>query len=144
MFNGTYIHTIDEKKRLSVPAKFRKLLGKKAVITIGLNKCLSIYTTKDWKVFAKKLTSLSMGRPEDRALARLFLSSAFDVDIDSIGRILIPDTLKQHAALSNQVYFIGVGDRVEVWDEQAWLAYKAEKDQVIEQMAEKLGERGGF
>lgn len=144
MFNGTYIHTIDEKKRLSVPAKFRQLLGKKAVITIGLNKCLSIYTTKDWKVFAKKLTSLSMGRPEDRAVARLFLSSAFDVDIDSIGRILIPDTLKQQAALSNQVYFIGVGDRVEVWDEQAWLAYKAEKDQVIEQIAEKLGERGGF
>jgi MraZ protein len=142
MFTGTYIHTIDEKKRLSVPAKFRQLLGKKAVITIGLNKCLSIYTTKDWKGFAKKLVELSMGRPENRALARMFLSSAFDVEIDSIGRILIPDTLKSHATLRSQVYFIGVGDRIEVWDEAAWNAYRAQQD--TDRIAEKLGESGVF
>lgn len=144
MFNGTYIHTIDEKKRLSVPAKFRALLGKKAVITIGLNNCLSLYTAKDWKQFAQKLTSLSMGRPEDRAVARMFLSSAYDVEIDAIGRILIPDTLKQYASLKDQVYFIGVGNRVELWDEAIWLKYKSEQDQAMDQIAEKLGERGGF
>lgn len=144
MFTGTYIHTIDEKKRLSVPAKFRALLGKKAVITIGLNNCLSLYTTKDWKRFSAKLASLSMGRPEDRAVARLFLSSAFDVEIDSIGRILIPDTLKEHAFLKDQVYFIGVGERIELWDEATWKKYKSEQDQAFDQIAEKLGERGGF
>jgi MraZ protein len=144
MFNGTYIHTIDEKKRLSVPAKFRSLLGKKAVITIGLNHCLTLYTTKTWKQFAQKLTSLSMGRSEDRAVARMFLSSAFDLEIDSIGRILIPDTLKQYAFLNDQVYFIGVGNRIELWDEGTWQKYKSEQGQAFDQIAEKLGERGGF
>jgi len=144
MFIGEYTHSIDDKKRLSVPAKFRKELGKKAVITLGLNKCLSIYPTKEWKVFAEKLSKLSMGKSEDRGFSRTMLSGAFEVEIDSIGRIVIPDTQKGYANLKEKVVLTGVFDRVEVWDEEAWKTYKTQMVNEADKMAEQLGERGVF
>jgi MraZ protein len=142
MFIGEYIHSVDDKKRLSVPAKFRKDLGKKAVITLGLNKCLSVYTTKEWKVFAEKLSKLSMGKTEDRGFSRAMLSGAFEVEVDSIGRILIPESLKGYAGLKEKVVLTGVYNRVEVWDEEAWRIYKAEMVANADTMAEQLGDRG--
>lgn len=144
MFIGEYTHSIDDKKRLSVPAKFRKELGKKAVITLGLNKCLSIYPTKEWKVFAEKLSKLSMGKSEDRGFSRAMLSGAFEVEIDSIGRIVIPETQKEYANLKEKVVLTGVYDRVEAWDEEAWKAYKSQMVSEADKMAEQLGERGVF
>ncbi|HEY9585605.1 MAG TPA: division/cell wall cluster transcriptional repressor MraZ [Candidatus Paceibacterota bacterium] len=144
MFIGEYIHGLDDKKRLSVPAKFRKELGKKAVITLGLNKCLSLYPTKEWRVFAKKLSKLSMGKSEDRGFSRTMLSGAFEVEIDSIGRILIPDALKEYAGLKEHVVLTGVYDRVEVWNETAWKSYKSQMVSDADRMAEQLGERGVF
>ena len=144
MFIGEYIHGLDDKKRLSVPAKFRKELGKKAVITLGLNKCLSLYPTKEWNAFAEKLSKLSMGKSEDRGFSRAMLSGAFEVEIDSIGRILIPDTLKGYAGLKEKVVLTGVYDRVEVWDESTWKSYKSQMVSETDRMAEQLGERGVF
>lgn len=144
MFIGEYIHSVDDKKRLSVPSKFRKDLGKKAVITLGLNKCLSLYPTKEWNTFAEKLSKLSMGKSEDRGFSRAMLSGAFEVEIDAIGRILIPEALKGYAGLKEKVVLTGVYDRVEVWDETTWKAYKAEMVAGADRMAEQLGERGVF
>ena len=144
MFIGEYIHSVDDKKRLSVPSKFRKDLGKKAVITLGLNKCLSLYPTKEWNAFAEKLSKLSMGKSEDRGFSRAMHSRAFEVEIDTIGRILIPDALKDYAALKEKVVLTGVYDRVELWDEATWKAYKAEMVAGADRMAEQLGERGVF
>ena len=144
MFIGEYIHSVDDKKRLSVPAKFRKELGKKGVITLGLNKCLSLYPTKEWKTFAEKLSKLSMGKSEDRGFSRTMLSGAFEVEIDTIGRILIPDALKEYAGLKEKVVLTGVYDRVELWDENAWKAYKSQMVSEADRMAEQLGERGVF
>ena len=144
MFIGEYIHGIDDKKRLSVPAKFRKELGKKGVITLGLNKCLSLYPIKEWNAFAEKLSKLSMGKSEDRGFSRTMLSGAFEVEIDSIGRILIPDALKSYAGLSDKVVLTGAYDRVEVWDEATWKTYKAQMVSEADRMAEQLGERGVF
>ncbi len=144
MFIGEYIHSVDDKKRLSVPAKFRKDLGKKAVITLGLNKCLSLYPTKEWKAFAEKLSKLSMGKSEDRGFSRTMLSGAFEVEIDSIGRILIPESLKSYASLKEKVVLTGVYDRVELWDEEGWKIYKAQMVAEADTMAEQLGERGVF
>ena len=144
MFIGEYIHSVDDKKRLSVPAKFRKDLGKKAVITLGLNKCLSLYPTKEWNVFAAKLSKLSMGKSEDRGFSRTMLSGAFEVEIDSIGRILIPEALKSYASLKEKVVLTGVYDRVELWDEESWKIYKAQMVAEADTMAEQLGERGVF
>ena len=144
MFIGEYIHGIDDKKRLSVPAKFRKELGKKGVITLGLNKCLSFYPIKEWNAFADKLSKLSMGKSEDRGFSRAMLSGAFEVEIDSIGRILIPEVLKNYAGLKEKVVLTGVYDRIEVWDEQTWKTYKAQMVSEADKMAEQLGERGVF
>ena len=144
MFIGEYIHSVDDKKRLSVPAKFRKDLGKKAVITLGLNKCLSLYPTKEWNAFAAKLSKLSMGKSEDRGFSRTMLSGAFEVEIDSIGRILIPEALKSYASLKEKVVLTGVYDRVELWDEESWKIYKAQMVAGADTMAEQLGERGVF
>jgi len=144
MFIGEYTHTIDEKKRLSVPAKFRKELGKKAVITYGLNKCLALYPMKEWKNFAERLAKLSMGKSEDRGFSRTMLSGAFEVEIDTIGRILIPDTLKTFASLKGNVVLTGVYDRVEVWDESLWKSYKTQTVSEADRMAEELGARGVF
>lgn len=144
MFIGEYIHSVDEKKRLSVPAKFRKDLGKKGVITLGLNKCLSLYPTKEWNLFAEKLSKLSMGKSEDRGFSRAMLSGAFEVEIDSIGRIVIPEALKGYAGLKEKVVLTGVYDRVELWDESTWKTYKAEMVGSADRMAEQLGERGVF
>jgi MraZ protein len=144
MFIGEYIHSVDEKKRLSVPAKFRKELGKKAVITLGLNKCLSLYPTKEWNVFAEKLSKLSMGKSEDRGFSRTMLSGAFEVEVDSIGRIVIPEALKTYAGLREKVVLTGVYDRVEVWDEEAWKSYKLQMVAETDRMAEQLGDRGVF
>ncbi len=144
MFIGEYIHTVDDKKRLSVPAKFRKEIGKQGVITLGLNKCLSFYPTKEWKVFAEKLSKLSMGKSEDRGFSRAMLSGAFEVEIDSIGRIVIPEMLKTYAGLKEKVVLTGVYDRVEIWDEESWKSYKAQVVSEADKMAEQLGERGVF
>lgn len=144
MFIGEYIHSIDDKKRLSVPSKFRKELGKKAVITLGLNKCLALYPVKEWKAFAGKLAKLSMGKSDDRGFSRAMLSGAFEVDIDAIGRILVPDALKEFAGLKEKVVLTGVYDRVELWDEEGWKAYKATMVANADRMAEELGSRGVF
>lgn len=144
MFIGEYLHSVDDKKRLSVPAKFRKELGKKAVVTLGLNKCLSVYPVKEWRVFAQKLSKLSMGKSDDRGFSRAMLSGAFEVEIDSIGRILIPDALKEYAGLREKVVLTGVYDRVEVWEEGAWKTYKQEMISGADRMAEELGSRGAL
>jgi MraZ protein len=144
MFIGEYTHSLDDKKRLSVPAKFRKELGKKAFVTLGLNKCLSLYPTKRWNEFAEKLSKLSMGKTEDRGFSRAMLSGAFEVEIDSIGRILIPDALKEYAGLHEKVVLTGVYDRVEVWEESAWKTYKSQMLTDTDRMAEELGTRGAI
>ncbi|MEK7118785.1 MAG: division/cell wall cluster transcriptional repressor MraZ [Patescibacteria group bacterium] len=144
MFIGEYIHGLDDKKRLSVPVRFRKELGKKAVVTLGLNKCLSLYPTKGWAQFAYKLSKLSVGKSEDRGFSRTVLSGAFEVDIDSIGRILIPDTLKDYAGLKEKAVLTGAYDRVEIWDESIWKSYKSQMVSQADRMAEQLGERGVF
>lgn len=97
-----------------------------------------------WESFAEKLAKLSMGRSEDRGFSRFMLAGAVEVEIDAIGRILVPDFLKQYAALGEKVVLAGVYDRVEVWEEGAWKSYKQQMEAGADAMAEKLGESGVF
>lgn len=142
MLIGEYTHTQDEKKRISLPAKFRKELGKKVVITHGLDNCLFMYTMKEWGVIADKLGNLSMGAADTRGFNRIMLAGAVELDIDSNGRILIPEFLRDSVGLSGKVVFAGVHSRVEVWDEAKWRAYKERILKSADQLAEKLGEIG--
>ncbi len=142
MLIGEYTHTQDEKKRISLPAKFRKELGKKVVITHGLDNCLFLYTMKEWMVIADKLGNLSMGAADSRGFNRIMLAGAVEIDIDSNGRVLIPEFLREFAGLNSKVVFAGVHSRVEVWSEDKWKEYKKRILKSADQLAEKLGEIG--
>jgi len=142
MFIGEYIYLIDEKKRLAIPSKFRKALGKKAVITRGLDNCLVIYPLKEWRKNAKKLESLPSGRVDARSFARIMLSGAVDVELDKLGRILIPDYLKSYAFLKKNVAIIGLSNRIEIWDEARWEEYKKKTEMAAVDIAERLKELG--
>ncbi len=147
MLIGEYIHTVDEKNRVSMPAKFRKELGKKIIITPGLGQCLFIFTTKEWEKVSAKLSDsdsdLSFLKADQRSFNRYMFGRAMEVEIDSIGRILVPDFLKERIGLKNSAAIVGVKDRVEVWNESAWMEQKEVVEKQAEQLAEKLANRQG-
>ncbi len=142
MLIGEYTHSLDPKKRLSLPIKFRRELGKKVVVTRGLDNCLFIYPLKGWQRITEKVAALPFGSAGTRDFTRFFLSGAHEVDIDSVGRILVPDVLKDFAGLHTKVVLAGVHDRVEIWDEKVWGEYKKRIEKQADALAEKLGEIG--
>ena len=119
-------------------------MGKKIVMSRGLENCLFIYTKEAWQKVATRLQELSFARADTRGFNRFILSGAAEVDVDAAGRILIPDHQKQFAGLKKHVVFAGVADRVEVWDKDRWSAYKSRIEKKADALAEKLGEIGAL
>lgn len=142
MFIGEYRHTIDTKKRLALPAKFRKELGKTVIITRGLDNCLIIYPLKEWQVMSDKLGKLPLSQTEARGFARVMLSGAMSVGLDRLGRILIPEYLKDYANLKKNVVVCGLYNRLEIWDAQSWKVYEKKMEKGVEDLASKLKELG--
>ncbi len=142
MLIGEYLHTLDAKKRLSMPAKFRKEIGKKVVITRGLDSCLFLFPQKSWDKIASKLSDLPFGQADTRGMSRFILAGAVDTEVDNAGRILVPDYLKDFADLKSRVVLAGVSDRIEIWNEKTWEEYKHRIEKGADQMAEKLGDLG--
>jgi MraZ protein len=138
MFIGEYRHSFDAKNRISVPAKFRKELGASVVVTRGFDKCLFVYPKSAWKVRAAEMAKHSMGNAAGRGLARLMLAGASEADVDSAGRILVPDYLKSFASLSGKGVVAGVSDRIEIWDEGAWETYTKNIERDADSFAERL------
>jgi MraZ protein len=133
---------MDEKKRISLPVKFRKSLGRQVVLTHGLDSCLFLFTIGEWKKIGEKLSSMSFLQADNRSFNRYIFGSAQIVDVDNAGRILIPDHLKDRAKFDQKVVFIGVSDRVELWNETAWSDYKGSVESQADQLAEKLSHIG--
>jgi len=144
MLIGEFHHILDPKKRISLPAKFRKEIGKKAVITRGLDACLFVYPIKEWERVAGNLANLPTGQARTRNFVRLFLAGASEVDFDALGRILIPDYLKDYAGLKEKAAIVGVYRRLEIWDEARWEHYRDELEKQTDLLAEKLGEIGAY
>lgn len=142
MLIGEYRHTIDSKKRLAIPSKLRRELGAKAVITKGLDNCLWIFPLNQWNKLVEKLSQLPLGQRDTRGFSRLMLAGASEAGLDRLGRILIPDYLKQYAGLKKNVIIAGVFNRLEVWDETKWNLFKANSEKEVDNMAERLGELG--
>lgn len=142
MIIGQYIHQIDPKKRLSLPSRWRSEVGSKLIITNGLDKSLYIYTVTEWEMIAEKLSSLGFATAEIRNFTRFMLANAYEIDIDSAGRILIPDNLKKFANLNNKVVLIGMHKRIEVWGEEEWEIYSKNGEIEVETTANKLSELG--
>jgi MraZ protein len=142
MLIGEYHHTIDEKRRIALPAKFRRALGKKIVITRGLDTCLFVFSQTQWHSIVEKLNRLSMGQADSRAFGRYLFAGAAEIDVDQLGRILVPSELAQHASLANKTVLIGVNDRCEIWEEARWHSYRESVEKEADAVAEKLGEIG--
>ena len=142
MFIGEYQHSVDPKKRLALPSKFRKELGTRVVVTRGLDKCLFVYPIKTWKELAEKLGNLPMGESTTRSFVRLMLAGAVDSDVDSQGRILLPEYLKEYAGLDRAVTVAGLFNRLEIWDEEKWKTYRSKAEENNDEIAEQLGKLG--
>lgn len=144
MLIGEYIHTIDKKNRVSLPFKFRRELGKKLIITPGLDQCLFLFTQKEWGKVSKRLSNtdsdLSFLKGDRRSFNRFMFGRAAEVEVDSIGRILVPDFLKERIKISEKVAIIGVEDRVEIWNDKTWSQYKDKVEKEADQLAEKLAD----
>jgi MraZ protein len=142
MLIGEYIHTIDDKKRLAIPSKLRKELGAKAVITRGLDNCLFVFPSKEWQKLADKLSNLPISQRDPRGFSRLMLAGASEVDLDTLGRVLVPDYLKKYAQLKKNVVIAGVYNRLEIWDQAKWNMFKSQSEKEVDNIAERLGELG--
>ncbi len=142
MLLGEFTHTLDDKNRLTLPKKFKSELGKKIVVTRGLDKSLFVYSQKEWKVITDKLSTLSMTDENSRGFSRFFLAGAAEINLDKSGRMLVPEHLKDFAQLQKEVVLTGVQSRVELWDASIWKSYSAKMEENGDLMASKLGEIG--
>ncbi len=142
MFIGEYKYNLDTKNRLALPSKFRKLFNSGAVITRGLDNCLFIYTAKEWNKLVEKLAGLPISQAKSRAFSRLMLAGAMDVRLDTQGRIILPDYLKEFANLSKKVIVAGLYNRLEVWDEKLWSKYQRTSEKDSNEIAEGLVDLG--
>lgn len=116
MYIGSYNHNLDSKNRLSIPKKWQTTIGKSLIITSGLDGSLFVYDKKSWEIILKNINNLSFLDKDSRNFSRFLLANAFEVDIDTHGRILISENLKLLAKLNIEIILVGVGDRIEIWD----------------------------
>jgi len=149
MWYGQYSHSLDEKDRFILPAKFREKLAslkkKKLYITRGLDGCLSIFTDEVWRKREEKLNALPFTRRESRSFNRIFFSGASEVEIDAQGRISIPENLQKYAGIAQdspkrEIIIIGVGESIEVWSKKTWENFYEERRGRFEEAAEDLFE----
>ena len=120
MFMGEYNHIIDAKGRLIIPARFRELLGEEFILTKGLDGCLSIYPMDAWEAFETKLRALPLTNKNARTFTRFFVAGATNCELDRLGRILVPQTLREFAGLEKEVVLTGNLDRIEIWSKEKW------------------------
>jgi MraZ protein len=138
MFMGEYQHSIDDKGRLIIPAKFRDALGQTFVVTRGLDNCLFVYPQQEWSVMEQKLKALPLMKSDARAFTRFFLAGATECELDKQGRVNIPANLREHAGLDKDCVIIGVSSRVEIWSKENWESYSKLSEQSFNEIAEKL------
>lgn len=142
MFIGEYNHNLDDKGRLAIPAKFRAVLKKGAVVTKGLDNCLFLYSKEQFQKIAQKFASLPISQAKARAFARHMLAGAMDLSFDNQGRVTLPEYLRQFSGLKKGIIIAGLYNHLEIWDEKAWKNYKQEAEKNSNSIAEELGDLG--
>jgi transcriptional regulator MraZ len=142
MLLGAHEHTIDDKNRLTLPAKFRQAFADGVVVTRGFDGCLFAFRREDWhRLVESRLAPLDPLSEETRRLERFFFSGAAEADLDKQGRVMLPAQLIDHAQLAREVVVAGVNDRLEIWDRNAWRKELAEVEGRAEHVAERLAAR---
>jgi MraZ protein len=143
MFYGTHEHAIDEKNRLTVPAKFRDGLGTDVVLVRGIDHTVDVYPRKSWEQSVSGITALDSLTREAREMKRFVFAGAAVVEVDKQGRVLVPPDLQRHAALGKDVAVVGVHDHVEIWDRQEWASHMTEMEGSVGDVAERAADRRG-
>jgi len=128
MFLGEYAHTIDDKGRLTLPAKYRAELAAGLVVTRGIDKCLFVFPRAEWDKLAEKLNALPLTDPQAREFRRLIFSGAIDDELDKQGRVLLAQYLRDYAGLNGNVIVAGLNTHMEIWAPEAWNAIRANFD----------------
>jgi len=136
---GEYTHKLDPKFRVSLPSKIRSVIGEVVIVTKGLDGCAYVYSESEWQLITENLQAMSLGQTSARALNRYILSAAVEVAIDKSGRILLPEPIRNTAKLDNQVVIAGVGNRLELWNPEAWATQQQRLIAEIDDIAETLG-----
>ena len=142
MFRGRYEHTIDAKGRISIPSKFREILGKKyddRLVITNFDHCLVAFPYEEWSLLEQKVGTFSLMKKETSAFFRFFYSSAMDCDIDKQGRLLIPQTLRDYAGLQKDVVLVGEGKRIEIFAKERWLEEARKIEDNFDQIRDTLG-----
>lgn len=138
MLIGEYAHNLDQKGRLSIPAKFRPFLQSGVVVTRGLDHCLFLYSKAEWAILAAKVAALPLSSKKSRAFARLMLAGATDAELDGQGRVIVPEYLRNYASIKKQVVITGLYNRAEIWDADVWRQYKQATEDSGDDIAESL------
>lgn len=138
MFMGEYHHSIDNKGRLIIPAKFREDLGEMFIITRGLDQCLFGYPLSEWKILEEKLKGLPLTKKDARAFTRFFFSGATESELDKQGRVNLPAPLLQYAKLEKDCVILGVSNRIEIWSKQIWEDYFIQSEESFAEIAENM------
>lgn len=149
MFRGQYEHAIDGKGRTSVPSRFREVLAadgeSRLVITTGLEPCLVAYPMSEWTLFEERLSALPRFDPSVAMIRRIYVSGAVEVEVDKVGRVLIPASLREYAGLSRNALWAGMGKHLELWAKERFDELRAsvlsDAEQRLE-MARRLAELG--
>jgi MraZ protein len=142
MFLGRFEHTLDDKGRLTIPAKYRNTLATGVVITRGLDGCLWVIPSSEWDVIAGKIRSLSVLKKDARSFVRLFFAEATDCVPDKQGRVLIPSYLREFASLLDEVIVAGSYNRLELWNPDDYMQENSRLQKDAEALAEQLSELG--
>lgn len=142
MFIGEYSHNLDTKNRLMVPVKFRGQLTDGAVVTRGLDGCLWLFSKSEFERLAENIAELPFTQKNSRDFSRLMLSGAMEVEIDRIGRIVLPGYLKEFAGIKIQIIITGVNNRIEIWPSDRWQEFKGDMEKRGDEIAENLNEIG--
>lgn len=135
---GEFQHSLDDKGRVAVPARYRGQFADGAVVTRGFEPCLVLYPVSEWDSFAEQIGSLPLSQADARQIIRQIFSSAAEVELDRLGRINIPSWLREYAALDGEVTLAGVGTRFEIWDRSRWAQNRASGADIANQL-ERFG-----
>jgi MraZ protein len=138
VFLGEFDHSLDDKGRLAVPARFRAALDDGLVITRGLEPCLVIWDSDSWRGISERVRTLNQWQGDARRMQRLFFSGASPAQLDKLGRVVIPQFLREYAQLEGEVVVVGLGDRIEVWARDAWARERAQAERDSAELAEHL------
>lgn len=139
-FMGEYRHNTDSKGRIIMPARFRDALGSSMILTKGLDGCIYVYTNDRWEAILAELQKLPTTKRESRMYIHMVTAKAAEVEVDTTGRILIPQPLMEDAGIQKEVVIVGVASHVEIWAKARWEAYAAEASSSFEAVAETLTE----